>query len=141
MTNHGWCKAEQGERVIRPSRVSGTPPGWSRIGKVETPDRNSSSGGLEKWLPAHQGNLVSHRIRLTDSTGTRAGWRKGHPAFAFLALLIGGFDPLCDITELAIHFVNFLKLFQSLNFFTHFLENHTERVDRILFHVIHRHDF
>jgi len=41
MTNHGWCKAEQGARVIRPLRASGAPPGWSRIGTVVTPKRNS----------------------------------------------------------------------------------------------------
>ena len=77
-TNPGGCKAEQGRRVIRSSRVSGTSPGWSRTASL----RKESSGVR---LPASQRNgcQAAGEIRRGPESGLwvpRNGGRAGNAA-------------------------------------------------------------
>ena len=124
--NPGGCKAEQGRRVIRPFRVSGTSPGWSRTADRFGGRRSPSQGGLEKWLPSRRRNPAGSRIRLMGSAERGPGG-ECRPAFAFSGgLLVGSLDAIGHVAVLTVNFVDFFKLLKGLGLFPHFLQGNAE---------------
>jgi len=108
--------------VIRPFRVSGTSPGWSRTAGCFGNWRDSPKGESEKWLPSRRRNPAGSRIRLMGSTERGPGG-ECRPAFAFSGgLLVGGLDPVGHVAVLAIDLVDLFKLIQRLRLFPHLLE-------------------
>jgi len=117
---------------LEPHRCSGNTESESTFGWV----REMAASSLGKLGGPQNPAYGFHR-----NEGRVAKRPSGLRLFRSVSLLVCSLNTLCNISKLAIYFVDLFEFFQCLRFFAHLLKNHAQGVDGIFLHHIHGHDF